>query len=72
MNKISWFSVNEKTPIEGIDVLVNTRGLGPPNDKHYKVQRMYFNAGSDKPDWPDGWRKGDMFEVLHWAYITAP
>jgi hypothetical protein len=62
---MEWISVNERLPsfFEN-DVLVFMK------DKRFMVTKTYNYGG--KPNWEPGWRKGDRYEITHWAIPTPP
>jgi len=64
----SWISVDEHMPPIGLDVLTWGKStIGDTPD----VNRAY-NDGNWQPVFKDGWRKGQRFEITHWARIVPP
>jgi len=62
---IEWISVDDALPAMGVDVLIYSKGYSSLG-----VERTYnYNNAAD---WCEGWRKGEQYEVLYWAYIEKP
>ena len=63
-NIIEWISVDIGMPHIGSDVLVYTPGA--INGK-IDVQSVYRSG--TYPTFQQGWRKGEGFEITHWAKL---
>ena len=65
---LHWISVDEDMPYTGESVLTYGKsGLGWTIDVNY-----VYCSSDHKPTFQKGWRKGEHYEVTHWARIITP
>lgn len=66
----SWKAVADGMPPIGKDYLVYMPGAYCNRDK-IETQSC-CNDGNWRPTWPDGWNKGQIFEITHWMPLPKP